>query len=105
MREEPPSACGPRLNKQQTGLSRCSKTKVISRKSSLVPDSDEAMAKAALKEAFTLAIVPGDLKIKMANIRTVLDFTKSKPESKSKVTVETAEDWLKAAKADMENND
>lgn len=70
-----------------------------------IPDSDEAMAKAALKEAFTLAIVPGDLKIKTANIRTILEYTKSKPESKSKVTVETAEDWLKAAKADMETND
>jgi hypothetical protein len=68
-----------------------------------VPDSDDGMAKEALKEAFKLAIVPGDLKIKMAAIRTVLDFTKSKPESKSKVTVQTAEDWLKAAQGRHEN--
>lgn len=70
-----------------------------------VPDSEDAMAKAALREAFTLAVVPGDLKIKTANIRTILEWTKAKPESKSKVTVQTAEDWLKAAKEDMENDD
>jgi hypothetical protein len=69
-----------------------------------VPGTEEGMAEAALKEAFKLAIVPGDQKIKLAAIRTVLDFTKSKPESKSKVTIDTAEDWLKAAEAEMKTN-
>lgn len=69
-----------------------------------VPSTEEGMAEAALKEAFKLAIVPGDQKIKLAAIRTVLDFTKSKPESKSKVTIDTAEDWLKAAEAEMKAN-
>lgn len=69
-----------------------------------IPNTEEAMAEAALKEAFKLATVSGDSKIKIAAIRTVLDFTKSKPESKSKVTVETAEDWLKAAQEDMKQN-
>jgi hypothetical protein len=69
-----------------------------------VPGTDEGMAEAALKEAFKLAVVPGDQKVRLAAIRTVLDFTKSKPESKSKVTIDTAEDWLKAAEADMKAN-
>lgn len=68
-----------------------------------VPDTDAGMAEAALKEAFLLAVVPGDLKIKTANIRTILEWTRAKPESKSKVTVSTAEDWLKAAQEDMKN--
>lgn len=69
----------------------------------LIPNTDEGMAEAALKEAFILAIVPGDAKVKLGAINTVLNFTKSRPESKSKVTVETAEEWLKAAQADMKN--
>lgn len=70
-----------------------------------VPDYDAGMAEAALKEAFKLAVVPGDLKIKTANIRTILEWTKSKPESKSKVTVSTAEDWLKAAQEEMRTSE
>ena len=70
----------------------------------IVPTSDTAMAEAALKEAFKLAILPGDKKIKLAAMNTVLQYTKAKPESKSKVTLETAEDWLKAAQADMKKD-
>lgn len=69
------------------------------------PDTDAGMAEAALKEAFRLAVVPGDLKIKTANIRTILEYTKSKPESKSKVTVNTTEEWLKAAQEEMKTSD
>ncbi|UGA46795.1 hypothetical protein HU230_0012430 [Bradyrhizobium quebecense] len=70
-----------------------------------VPGSDEEMATRALREAFTLAVAPGDQKIQTANIRTVLEWTRAKPESKSKVTVEKAEDWLAAAQADMARGD
>ncbi len=70
----------------------------------VMPETDEARAEAALKEAVVLAIGPGDNKIKTANIRTVLEWTRAKPESKSKVTVEKAEDWLAAARADMAND-
>lgn len=69
------------------------------------PGSDEGRAEAALKEAFVMAIGPGDNKIKTANIRTILEWTKAKPESKSKVTVNKAEDWLLAAQADMADDD
>lgn len=70
-----------------------------------VPDTEAGMAEAALKEAFMLAVLPGDKKIKISAINTVLNFTKAKPESKSKVTIDTAEDWLKAAQDDMKNNE
>ncbi len=66
-----------------------------------VPGSDEEMATKALATAFVLAVFPGDTKVQTANIRTVLEWTRAKPESKSKVTVEKAEDWLAAARADM----
>ncbi len=69
----------------------------------VMPDTDDARAEAALKEAFVMAIGPGCNKIKTANIRTVLEWTKSKPESKSKLTVAKSEDWLEAAQADMAN--
>lgn len=67
----------------------------------IVPTTETGMAEATLKEAFKLAILPGDKKIKLQAINTVLNFTKAKPESKSKVTIDTAEDWLKAAQEEM----
>jgi hypothetical protein len=61
----------------------------------VVPGSEEEMAKAALKEAFVMAVSPlSDAKTKNASIRTVLEWTKAKPESKSKLTVNKAEEWL-----------
>jgi hypothetical protein len=41
-----------------------------------------------------LAVGPSDQKIKIQAINTVLNFTKSKPESKSKLTLNKAEDFL-----------
>jgi hypothetical protein len=59
-----------------------------------VPSTDEGKAEAALNEAFVLAVGPSDQKIKIQAINTVLNFTKSKPESKSKLTLAKAEDFL-----------
>lgn len=70
-----------------------------------VPDTDVDMAKSALKEAYLLAVLPGDKKIRMAAINTVLSYTKPKPEQKSKVTIDSAEDWLKAATDDIKNGE
>lgn len=61
-----------------------------------VPNTDNGKAEAALKEAFVLAVGPSDQKIKIQAINTVLNFTKSKPESKSKLTLNKAEDFLDA---------
>ena len=60
----------------------------------IIPDSDEAKGVAALHEACVLALGPGEKQAKLAALRTVLEYTRSKPESKSKVTVQTSEDWL-----------
>jgi hypothetical protein len=51
-------------------------------------------AEAALREAVVLALGPSDQKIKIQAINTVLNFTKSKPESRSKLTLNKAEDFL-----------
>jgi hypothetical protein len=59
-----------------------------------VPGTEAGMAKAALKQAFVLAVGPVDRKIQIQAINTVLNFTKSKPESKSKLTLNKAEDFL-----------
>lgn len=60
----------------------------------IVPDSDDEKGKLALHEACVLALGPGEKQAKLAALRTVLEYTRSKPESKSKVTVQTSEDWL-----------
>ncbi|MGM5019203.1 hypothetical protein [Tardiphaga sp. 367_B4_N1_1] len=52
-----------------------------------VPTTDTGKAERALREAFVLAVGPSSQQVKIAAIKTVLDFTKSKPESKSKLTV------------------
>jgi hypothetical protein len=60
----------------------------------VIPDSDEAKGIAALDAAVVLALGPSDKQIKLAAIRTVLEYTRSKPESKSKMTINTSEQWL-----------
>lgn len=65
-----------------------------------VPTTDTGKAEAALREAFVLAIGPTDQKIKIQAINTVLNFTKSKPEAKSKLTLDKAEDFLSMIAAD-----
>ena len=70
-----------------------------------VPGSDAAMAKAALEEAYTMMVGPlTDVKSKAQYIRIVLDFTKSKPESKQKITLDNSEAWLDALEKDMKDN-
>lgn len=58
-----------------------------------VPATDAGKAERALKEAFVLAVGPSEQKIKIQAINTVLNFTKSKPESKVKLTTKP-EDFL-----------
>jgi hypothetical protein len=65
-----------------------------------IPETEAAMAEAALKEACKIALGPSEMRAKMAAINTVLSFTKSKPESKAKLTVSNAEEWLAQVAAD-----
>ena len=53
-----------------------------------VPAADSGKAEAALREAFVLAVGPSTQNIKIQAINTVLAYTKSKPESKTKLSVD-----------------
>lgn len=71
----------------------------------VVPGTEASMAKEALEHAFVHAISPlTDAKTKSAYLRLVLDFTKSKPESKSKLTLDKSEEWLDALEKDMKTD-
>lgn len=56
----------------------------------------ESAAEEALTEALTVMRGPIAAKEKLAAARLVLDFTKAKPATKSEVTVNSAEEWLKS---------
>lgn len=72
----------------------------------VIPGSEAEMAEKALHEAYKHAVGPlTDTKTKASLLRLVLDFTKSKPESKSKLTLDKSEEWLSALDADMKNDD
>jgi hypothetical protein len=60
----------------------------------VVPDSDEAKGIAALHEVTKLALGPGEKQGKLAALRTVLEWTRSKPASKSLVHINNSEQWL-----------
>jgi hypothetical protein len=51
-------------------------------------------AEEALEGALVVMRSPQNQGIKLQAAKLVLDFTMAKPESKSKVTVQSAEDWL-----------
>jgi hypothetical protein len=70
----------------------------------VVPDSEEAMAKEALREACKIALGPYPVREKLAAQRVILDFTKAKPESKSKITLDKSEEWLAAVAEDMKSD-
>lgn len=72
----------------------------------VVPGSEEEMAKETLRHAYEMAVGPlTDAKTKAAYLRIVLDFTKSKPETKSKLSLENSAEWLAALSADMPKAD
>jgi hypothetical protein len=70
----------------------------------VIPANDAGMAEAALREAFALAVGPSDKKTKLAAINTVLAYTKAKPESRSKVTLDKAEDFLAEVARDLKSD-
>jgi hypothetical protein len=70
----------------------------------VVPDTDTGKAEAALREAFVMAVGPSNDKVKIQAINTVLAYTKSKPEAKSKLTLDKAEDFLAEVAKDLGAN-
>lgn len=61
-----------------------------------VLDGVDPRAEEALETAIKVMRSPGDKKITLAAASLVLTFTKSKPASKSEISVNKAEDWLAA---------
>ena len=68
-------------------------------------DESPAEAKEALQAALEVMRSPMDHKTKLAAARLVLDFTKSKPASKSVVAVDEAEVWLAQIAGKKDNDD
>jgi hypothetical protein len=66
----------------------------------VIPDSDEARAEAALREACVLALGPTEKAVKISAIRAVLEWTRAKPASKSNISINTTEQWLAEIAAD-----
>lgn len=67
-------------------------------------ESDDDLAADALRESVTIMRSDSNTVTRLKAARQVLEWTKAKPESKSKVTVQTAEDWLAAIAADSEDS-
>jgi hypothetical protein len=65
-----------------------------------IPGSDEEKGIRALHEATVLALGPTDKQLKLAAIRTVLEWTKAKPATRQKIDLNTSEDWLAEIAAD-----
>jgi len=55
--------------------------------------TDEALAKAVLRELYVLAISPGNKPTKLQALSTLLVFTKAKPAERRAIKA-TLEDWL-----------
>lgn len=70
-----------------------------------VPKTDEGKAGLALKMAVVEMLSPlTKQSARQAAIRTVLEWTKAKPASKSEVTVNKAEEWLAQVMAEAKND-
>lgn len=72
----------------------------------VIPGSEEEMAKNVLENAYAMAVGPlTDAKTRAGYQRLVLEYTKAKPESKSKLTLENSAEWLSALAQDMPKKD
>lgn len=67
-----------------------------------LPTDDAERAELAMKECLRIGLADVNSNIRIAALGQVLKYCKVAPERKSKVTIESAEDWLKSAIADDE---
>ena len=67
-------------------------------------DIEDDYSREALETAVEVMRVPGETRERLAAARLVLDFTKSKPVSKSEVAVAKAEDFLASLLAEDEED-
>jgi hypothetical protein len=63
-----------------------------------LPESDEALANAALRELFVIAIAPGNASTKLRALSSLLAFTKAKPAERRAITEANnpIEAWLRS---------
>lgn len=66
--------------------------------------TDAERAELALKETVAVLMTPANHQAKLGAARILLDFCKEKPASRSKVTVQAAEEWLNSVTSDIEND-
>jgi hypothetical protein len=74
----------------------------IMEKQGLTPE--DKMARDALNVAFEMIAEPLSARDRLAAVRTVLDFTKMKPATKTDLTIKTAEDFLDELAASEDGN-
>jgi hypothetical protein len=60
----------------------------------LIPQSDDGMAEAALREAFVLAVGPSGPAVKAAALNIVLTYTRAKPATQTRLRQGRATDFL-----------
>jgi hypothetical protein len=71
---------------------------IVSEDGQIIPDSDEEIAKACLREAVILALAPGDKRTRLMALNTVLKYTKAQPTQRHEATLATSStEWLQSA--------
>jgi len=68
----------------------------------VLPNSDEALAKAALHQVALLALGPTNKRTKMQALKILLDFSNAKPDKHATTRITTVEEWLEAVAAAAE---
>ena len=61
-----------------------------------LPDTEEALAKAALHEVAMIALGPVNRRTKMSALKVLLSFTKARPAQRVAARITTPEEWLRA---------
>jgi len=64
----------------------------------VLPNSDDALANAALRELFVIAISPGNSRTKLQALNTLLAFTKSKPAERRAISKANnpTDEWIQS---------
>jgi hypothetical protein len=73
---------------------------IVSEDGSIIPDSDEEIAKACLRQAVILALAPGDKRTRLMALNLVLRYTKAPPTQRHEASLAaSSEEWLQSALA------
>lgn len=68
----------------------------------VIPKTDDYYAKESMVRMFAIAKdTTTPTKDKVAALKAILDFTKERPATKQKVTLDKSEEWLQAVEEDL----